>query len=163
MRPDYVRRWEDLEIIPGALRALARLTAAGFELIVLSNQSAIGRGLVKRETVDDINQRLAEVIQTSGGRITEFLICPHAPADGCDCRKPAPGLLLRARDELGADLENAVLVGDQLSDMEAARAAGCQAILVAPDAHETRRLDRDGYRVAGSLSQAVDLILEAGR
>jgi D-glycero-D-manno-heptose 1,7-bisphosphate phosphatase len=146
MRPDYVRRWEDLEILPGVLQALARLTAAGLELIVLTNQSAIGRGLVTHETVDGINRRLAQVIEASGGRITAFLVCPHAPADGCGCRKPAPGLLWRARDELAVDLERAILVGDQPSDIEAARAAGCRAILIDPN----------GPR---SLAEAADLIL----
>jgi D-glycero-D-manno-heptose 1,7-bisphosphate phosphatase len=159
MRPDYVRRWEDVDIIPGALNALARLTAAGFDLIVLTNQSAIGRGLVSRQTVDDIHQWLAGVIQAGGGRITAFLICPHAPAAVCGCRKPAPGLLLRARDELGVDLERAILVGDQLSDAEAARAAGCRAILIDPGGHQAAQVQWEGCQVAGSLSQAVDLIL----
>ena len=165
MRPDYVRRWEDVEIIPGALNALARLTAAGRELIVLTNQSAIGRGLVSRQTVDDIHLRLTQAIEASGGRITEFLICPHAPAEACDCRKPAPGLLLRARDELGVDLERAILVGDQPSDIEAARAAGCRAILIDPGPHpDSPPQPGEGnapgvMRVAGSLAEAVDLIL----
>ena len=159
MRPDYVRRWEDVEIIPGALPAMARLTAAGHELIILTNQSAIGRGLVSRQTVDEINQRLAGVVEANDGRIRTFLVCPHAPADACDCRKPAPGLLLRARDELGVDLERAVLVGDQLSDVEAARAAGCGAILLDPDGHLAPHVQWDGCQVAMSLSDAVDLIL----
>jgi D-glycero-D-manno-heptose 1,7-bisphosphate phosphatase len=159
MRPDYVRRWEDVEIMPGALPALARLSAAGCELMILTNQSAIGRGLVSRQTVDDINRRLAAVIEAGGGRIRAFLVCPHAPADACDCRKPAPGLLLRARDELGIDLARAVLVGDQLSDIEAARAAGCRAILLDPDGRQAARVDWEGCQVAGSLSDAVDLIL----
>src|SRR5438874_2093906 len=123
MRSDYVKRWEELEIVPGALPALGRLSAGGCELIVLTNQSAIGRGLVSRQTVDEIHRRLAQAIEASGGRVREFLVCPHTPSDGCGCRKPAPGLLIRARDEFGVDLSNAVLVGDQLSDVAAARAA----------------------------------------
>jgi D-glycero-D-manno-heptose 1,7-bisphosphate phosphatase len=157
MRPNYVRRWEEIEILPGALQALARLTAAGLDLIVLTNQSAIGRGLVSRETVDGINRRLAEAVEASGGRLTEFLICPHAPAEACDCRKPAPGLLLRARDELGVDLERAILIGDQRSDIEAARAAGCRAILIDPDGPQ--RPAAAGYRTARSLAEAAELIL----
>jgi len=159
MRSDYVKRWEELEIVPGALPALGRLSAGGCELIVLTNQSAIGRGLVSRQTVDEIHRRLAQAIEASGGRVREFLVCPHTPSDGCGCRKPAPGLLIRARDEFGVDLSNAVLVGDQLSDVAAARAAGCRAILLDPTGELAAGLGGDGYVVAGSLSDAADIIL----
>jgi D-glycero-D-manno-heptose 1,7-bisphosphate phosphatase len=159
MRRDYVRRWEDIELLPGSLEALARLTAAGCDLVVLTNQSAIGRGLVSRATVDDINRRLAEAVEQRGGRIRSFLICPHAPADGCDCRKPRPGLLLRARDELGIDLSGAVMIGDQMSDVDAAHAAGCFAILIDPERAGSRLVGPDGTRVAATLGEAADLIL----
>jgi len=159
MRPDYVKRWEELEIVPDALPALARLSAGGCELIVLTNQSAIGRGLVSRQTVDEMHRRLAETIEAGGGRVREFLICPHTPTDACGCRKPAPGLLIRARDELGVDLSKAVLVGDQLSDIEAARAAGCRAILLDPTGEMAAEMRGDGFVVAGSLSDAADIIL----
>lgn len=159
MRPDYVKRWEEVEIIPGSLDTLARLSRRGCELIVLTNQSAIGRGLVTRETVDEIHDRMASLIEGRGGKIRDFLVCPHTPADGCDCRKPAPGLLLRARDELGVDLTDAVMVGDQLSDIEAARAAGCRAILIDP-AGDTARGPGDAWMLVRSLSEAADLILQ---
>ncbi len=164
VRPDYVKRWEELELLPGALDALARLERAGCEVVVLTNQSVISRGLLSREAVDEIHGRLSAVVQRAGGRIHAFLICPHAPGDGCTCRKPAPGLLLRARDELGVDLSRAVMVGDQPSDMEAARAVGCPAILVDPDGDPAARALLDpgavaGNAVAGSLLEAADLIL----
>jgi len=159
MRPDYVKRWEEVEILPGTLDALARLSAAGCDLIVLTNQSAIGRGLVSRETVDEIHRKMAALVEAHGGRIRAFLVCPHTPADACDCRKPAPGLLLRARDELGVDLADAVMVGDQLSDVGAAQAAGCRAILLDPDGH-TARNPTDAWMRARNLSEAADLILE---
>jgi D-glycero-D-manno-heptose 1,7-bisphosphate phosphatase len=159
MRPDYVKRWEEVEIIPGSLDTLARLSRGGCELIVLTNQSAIGRGLVTRETVDKIHDRMASLIEGRGGKIRDFLVCPHTPADACACRKPAPGLLIRARDELGVDLSNAVMLGDQLSDVEAARAAGCRAILIDPAGHRARK-PTDGWTLARSLSEAADLILQ---
>jgi D-glycero-D-manno-heptose 1,7-bisphosphate phosphatase len=159
MRPDYVKRWEEVEIIPGSLDALARLSRGGCQLIVLTNQSAIGRGLVSRKTVDDIHDRMASLIAERGGKIRAFLVCPHTPADACDCRKPAPGLLLRARDELGVDLAHAVMVGDQRSDVEAARAAGCRAILLGSDGGTTRKPD-DPWTSARTLSEAADLILQ---
>ena len=159
MRPDYVKRWEEVEILPGSLETLARLSRGGCELIVLTNQSAIGRGLVSLETVRDIHARMASLVEERGGKIRAFLICPHTPADACDCRKPAPGLFLRARDELGIDLANAVMVGDQRSDVEAARAAGCRAILLDPDGDTARRPDA-AWTTARSLSEAADLILQ---
>lgn len=160
MRPDHVKSWEELELLPGAVEALARLTRAGCRLVVLTNQSAIGRGLITREQVDQIHDRLDAVVARAGGRIDAYLLCPHTPLDGCACRKPAPGLLLRARDELGIDLTRAVLIGDQLSDLDAARAAGCRAILVDPDPGVRDGGRLDGQAVAGSLIEATDLILE---
>jgi len=159
MRLDYVRRWEDVELLPGSLEALARLTAAGYDLVVLTNQSAIGRRLVTRAVVDEINRRLAEAAEQLGGRIRAFLVCPHAPADDCDCRKPRPGLLLRAQDELGIDLSRAVMIGDQLSDVAAARAAGCPAILVDPERADSGRPTESGVRLARTLGEAADMIL----
>lgn len=159
MRPDYVRRWEELELLPGAIDALVRLERAGCEVVVLTNQSAIGRGLLSREAVDEIHARLSAVVERAGGRIHAFLLCPHAPAEGCACRKPAPGLLLRARDELGVDLSTAVMVGDQPSDVAAARAVGCPAILIDPDGERAAGAAMDPGAVAGSLLEAADLIL----
>jgi D-glycero-D-manno-heptose 1,7-bisphosphate phosphatase len=159
MLPDHVKSWQEFEVLPGALEALARLTAAGLDIVVLTNQSAIGRGLVSRQTVDEIHRRLIELVRRRGGDIRAFLICPHAPADHCDCRKPAPGLLFRARDELGIDLSMAVMIGDQLSDVDAALAAGCRAIQIRPDIGAGETASRDGCPVVGSLPEAADLIL----
>ena len=131
-RRDYVKSLEEFEILPGAVEAIARLSSQR-RVIVLTNQSAIGRGLVPFETVLAMHSRLAELVAEAGGKIDGFVICPHTPSDGCSCRKPAPGLFYRARDELGADLAGAVMVGDQPSDAEAAQAAGLKALLVGPE------------------------------
>jgi D-glycero-D-manno-heptose 1,7-bisphosphate phosphatase len=163
MRPDYVRRWEEVELLEGSLEALARFTAAGYELVVLTNQSAIGRGLVSRAQVDEINRRLADSIARRGGRIRAFLVCPHTPADDCDCRKPRPGLLLQARDGLGIDLSTAVMIGDKPTDVDAARAAGCPAILVDPGHVSMGQPDAEGVRIVRTLGEAADLILGVGR
>jgi histidinol-phosphate phosphatase family protein len=159
MRPDYVKRWEEMELLPGAVEALARLSRAGCRLVVLTNQSAIGRGILTHEGVDEIHQRLDAVVKEAGGRIDAYLVCPHAPADACACRKPAPGLLLRARDELGVDLGRAVLIGDQPSDLEAAEAARCDAILVDPEGRLEAGSRLSGELVVRSLAEATDLIL----
>lgn len=159
MRRDYVKRWEELELLPGSLDAIARLVAAGREIVVLSNQSAIGRGLVSLETVEEINRRLRAAIERNGGAVRAFLVCPHRPEDGCTCRKPRPGLFLRARDELGVDLASAVMIGDQASDMEAARAAGCKAILVDPEGDVAGGSSHPSWPVVRNLAEATELIL----
>lgn len=129
-RSDYVKTWDEFQFLPGALEALRRLAQLGWLAIVVSNQSAIGRGLVAQETVEQIHRQMLEAVSRAGGIIHHVLYCPHHPADNCDCRKPRPGLLLRASKHLQVDLSRSILIGDALSDVEAARAAGCQPILV---------------------------------
>ena len=157
MRTDYVRRWEEFEILPGALDAIARVSRSGREVIVLTNQSAISRQLVSRDVVDQIHDRLAKLVAARGGRIRAFLVCPHGPDDGCDCRKPLPGLFFRARDELGIDLAEAVMIGDQTSDLQAANAAGCDAILVDAAAVGAGNLE-NGFARVKNLVEAAQLI-----
>lgn len=156
-RPDYVKGWAEVEIIPGAFEALARLRSAGAQVLVATNQSAVGRGIIGRDAVDEIHGRLADIAEHHGARIDAFLVCPHRPEDGCFCRKPKPGLLLEAQLERGVDLESAFMVGDQVSDGLAAVAAGCTPILLGD-----RPVDATApWRVVPSLSDAVDLILES--
>ena len=153
-RDDYVKAWDEVEVLPGAAEAVARLCAAGYRVGVVTNQSAVGRGLMSMDTLDGIHRGLDAVVGAAGGAIDVFLVCPHRPDDGCDCRKPRPGLLLRAGLRLGVDLASTALVGDQPSDIAAALAAGCRPILVGADAGASH-----GCAVATDLAAAVDLIL----
>jgi histidinol-phosphate phosphatase family protein len=157
-RPDYVKGWGEVEIVPGAFAALARLRSAGARILVATNQSVVGRGIVRRETVDEIHDRLAHVAQDQGAGIDGFLVCPHRPDDGCVCRKPKPGLLLQAQHERGLDLSRAYMVGDQASDALAALAAGCTPILLGDEAPSV-----EGALRARNLGEAVDLILDGSR
>jgi D-glycero-D-manno-heptose 1,7-bisphosphate phosphatase len=157
-RPGYVKSWAEVEILPGALAALARLAAAGARIFVATNQSAVGRGIVSRDVVDDIHARLASAAAAHGARIDDFLVCPHRPDDGCSCRKPKPGLLLQAQRDRGLDLSKAYMVGDQASDALTGIAAGCTPILLGDEAPSVETSWR-----APTLSGAVDLILDASR
>lgn len=112
--------------MPGAARAVRRLRDRGAPLGVASNQSGIGRGLITRAQVDAVNDRVADLL----GPIDVWEICPHVAADGCTCRKPRPGMLLRVAERLGVDPAGMVFIGDIGADMAAARAAGARAILV---------------------------------
>lgn len=134
-RPGYVKRWEEFEFLPGALEALRRLADLGAEVIVVSNQSAVGRGLASHEAVEDIHRRMIAEAGAGGGRISKACFCPHAPWEGCGCRKPKPGLLVRAAEDLGVDLARAFMVGDAPTDMEAALAAGCRPVWISRDGH----------------------------
>ena len=163
-RTDYCRSWEEVVILPGALQALARAQGTSYAVVIITNQSAVGRGLVDRETTDDINVRLVAAIRAAGGRGDGVYMCPHAPEDGCACRKPKPGLLLQASRDLSLDLLRSVLIGDSLSDIEAARAAGVgRAMLVRTGRGlEQLALARatgvGDFAVFADLSEALDVV-----
>ncbi|MFJ4219405.1 D-glycero-alpha-D-manno-heptose-1,7-bisphosphate 7-phosphatase [Curtobacterium luteum] len=140
--------------VPGAHRAVERARAAGLRLGVVTNQSAIAKGLATREQVDATNARVDELV----GPFDVWCVCPHDAADGCDCRKPRPGMVLRAAEVLGVPAAELVVVGDIGADVEAARAAGAQGILVPTP--RTRQEEVDAAEtVAATLDDAVTLVL----
>lgn len=123
-RDEYVRSWEDVAFLPGALTSLARLAKSPYKIIMITNQSAVGRKIISFETAFEINHRIVKVITKAGGRIDGVYLCPHAPDDHCLCRKPLPGLLLQAQDEHQIDFLSSCLIGDAISDLQAAYSAG---------------------------------------
>ncbi len=129
-RADYVKSTAEVEFLPGALAAVARATRAGWPVVVITNQSIIGRGLVTAETVAGINALIAQQVEAAGGRLAGIYVCPHAPTQGCACRKPLPGLLHQAAEALGLALPASVMIGDAHSDAQAGLAAGTRAVLV---------------------------------
>jgi D-glycero-D-manno-heptose 1,7-bisphosphate phosphatase len=129
-RADYVKGWDEFEFLPGVLAALAQLATLNVPIVVITNQSAVGRGIVSPQTIHDLHQRACQIIEANGGRINDFLICPHHPDLGCSCRKPKPGLLFQAAAKYQLELAKCVFVGDAVTDYQAAEAAGCPAILV---------------------------------
>jgi histidinol-phosphate phosphatase family protein len=145
-----------VEPVPGAAEALARLRAAGVATAVVSNQSGIARGLVSEAEVRAVNARVEELL----GPLGPWAWCPHAPGDGCDCRKPAPGLILRAAERLGVEPERCVVIGDIGADVEAARAAGARAILVPTAVTRPEEIAAAG-EVAPDLPSAVERALGA--
>lgn len=129
-REDYVKSWDEVEFIPGSIDAVAALSTAGYPIFIVTNQSAVGRGVITREELDEIHALMLNALEARGARIEEILVCPHTPADACDCRKPLPGMLVRAAARHGIDLTGSFLVGDAESDVQTAAAAGCAAVLV---------------------------------
>ncbi len=143
-----------VEPVPGAAAALARLRAAGVPTAVVSNQSGIARGLVTETQVRAVNARVEQLL----GPLGPWAWCPHGPDDGCGCRKPAPGLILRAAERLGVDPARCVVIGDIGADVQAARAAGARAILV-PTAVTRAEEIAAADEVAPDLGSAVDRAL----
>ncbi len=167
-RPDYVRRWDQFEFLPGALEALRDLARKGLPVLVVSNQSAVGRGLMSSWDLEEINTRMLELVTAAGGRIDGAYYCPHAPEAGCACRKPAPGLLLEAMQRFGVDPGRSCLVGDGVADMLAAREVGIPSILVLTGRGQETLVDprlRDCpiTYIAVDLRESVDWLLHRGR
>jgi D-glycero-D-manno-heptose 1,7-bisphosphate phosphatase len=128
--PTYVREWDEVKVFPKAVEACRILTELGIPLVVVTNQAGVGRKILSLEHVETMNARILSEIEKGGGRFTAAYICPHHPDDGCDCRKPLPGMLLRAAAEHSLDLTNAAMVGDGVTDLLAASAAGVYGVLV---------------------------------
>jgi D-glycero-D-manno-heptose 1,7-bisphosphate phosphatase len=141
-----------LEILPGSAEACATLRGAGFLLIVVTNQPDIARGTRTREDVEALNRRLSELLP-----LDEIRVCPHDDRDGCDCRKPSPGLLLAAARDRSIDLGRSVMVGDRRRDIESGQRAGCWTVFV-DYGYSERRPERPDLTVR-SLGEAVPWIL----
>lgn len=129
-RSDYVKSWEEFQFLPGAKDSLVKLAKLGLPIIVITNQSAIGRKIISASTVEDIHRRMVAEIESCGGRIDKVLYCPHQPDDECNCRKPEPGMLQQAASEMKLDLCNSYMVGDATSDLIAGLRVGCHTFLV---------------------------------
>lgn len=127
-RPDYVRRWEQVEIFPQAVNALGQLADSPYAIVLVTNQSAIGRGIISLEQAHSINTRLTEAIVHFGGRVDGVFMCPHKPDDLCTCRKPNPGLLQQAAEALSLDLTQSIMIGDAYTDLLAGQRAGVAQI-----------------------------------
>jgi histidinol-phosphate phosphatase family protein len=166
LAPDngYVTRWEEFRFLSSALEAIRRLTENGYRVVVVSNQSCIGRGLVTHEDIRQIHRLMEEKIAESGGKVEAIYYCPHKPGDECSCRKPRPGMFLAAMEDLGVDLVQSVFVGDSVSDLLAADKIHATSILVRTG-HGTQAEEQLGPGVVeptlivDDLAQAVDWII----
>lgn len=164
-RPDYVKAWEEVEVFPHTFTAMRKLAQTGRPIVMVTNQSAVGRGIITAGFVDEIHRRLIAEVEANGGRIDAVYFCPHHPQETCDCRKPLPGMLLQAAREHNLDLNASFLVGDAVSDIETARAVGTQGVLVRTGRGEeqaallTAEHGNWNVPVVPDLDAAVDYIL----
>jgi histidinol-phosphate phosphatase family protein len=123
----------DVRLLDGALRGMAHIARAGWCLVLVSNQSGVGRGLVSREQAEAVHRQMVDELGAGGVSLDGAYYCLHAPDDGCECRKPSPALLLQASQDLGLDLSRSILVGDRESDLEAGQRAGCRVVAFGPN------------------------------
>ena len=160
----YVHRWEDFAFLPGVIDALRRLQQKGYLLVVITNQSAVARGLCAEADVLALHERMRAFLHGQGIELAGIYYCPHHPQGSvarytraCACRKPEPGMILRAAQEHGIDLARSLLVGDKLSDLEAGRAAGIPSLyLVVLPGQEKDLTAFPGAEQVSSLEEVVE-------
>lgn len=126
----YCCRPEDVSLLPEAAKAIALLNGAGMPVVIVTNQSGISRGYFDWRTLEAIHEELRRALTRERARVDAIYVCPHHPDDGCACRKPQPGLLLRAARDLNLELSSSYMVGDQRKDILAGHACGCTTVLV---------------------------------
>lgn len=146
---EFIKTAEEWRPIDGSIEAIAKLSKAGFTVAVATNQSGIGRRLIGPPALDAMHDKLRALVAAAGGDLGHIVYCPHHPDDGCECRKPAPGLLRRLSREYGVPLDGAPVIGDSLRDLDAARAVNARPILV---------LTGDGERTAARLRERGDSV-----
>ena len=146
------RSLDDFRIYPGAAESARCLKDAGYSLVVVTNQPDVGNGLVEKTTVEEMHRRLRDAIP-----LDAIEVCYHSNADNCDCRKPKPGMLLRAAKRMNLDCSRSIMIGDRWSDVEAAKAAGCKSIFIDLNYRDRRPTDPDF--VVSSFIEAADVIL----
>lgn len=126
----FIKSPEEWQPIAGSLEAIALLNQHGFKVVVISNQSGLARGLFDRDMLAKIHAKMQRMVAEQGGKIDAVYFCPHGPEDGCNCRKPKPGMLEAFAREHRANLADIALIGDSLVDIKAAQAAGAKPMLV---------------------------------
>jgi D-glycero-D-manno-heptose 1,7-bisphosphate phosphatase len=162
----HLRRIEDIELIPGASEAIARINRAGIPAIIITNQSAVARGWLTEEQVQELQEEVDRQFQARNAHFNGFYFCPHHPEIGnsvykirCECRKPKPGLILKAAREKDLDLNRSVMIGNSESDVLAGRAAGCQTVLFTSTQQGTEGATTADY-IASEIGQAISWAME---
>jgi len=168
--PDHVKSVTEWRPLPGSIAAIARLGQAGYRVVVATNQSGLARGLFGLDELEAIHAKMIAMVEAAGGTIDGIFYCPHGPDAGCDCRKPAPGLLDAIARELGVELHGVPLIGDSLRDLQAGLARGCLPILVRtgkghdtePKLAEQPQTALRNAPVFDDLAQATEFVLAQG-
>lgn len=156
----YLDDADRLRLFPKAASGIARLKKAGFKVIVITNQSGVGRGLFSEETLGRIHTKLAEMLEDEGVELDGLYYCPHKPDDGCSCRKPATGMIDMASEDMDISIGESYVVGDDVADIDLARNAGARSVLVLTGHGMGSRSIANPDAVASDFTEAVDWILK---
>ncbi len=162
-REDYVKSWEEFEFLPGSWEAIRQVNEAGLKAIVVSNQSAVGRGIITQEDLQSIHEKMVEELSRHGAKVDGIYFCPHTPEAGCLCRKPRTGMFEKAAHRLGLLLQGSYLIGDAECDMRAGRKIMSTTVLVRTGRGREVDLTDTHYcpdHIAEDLPHAVAYILE---
>jgi D-glycero-D-manno-heptose 1,7-bisphosphate phosphatase len=157
---NYLSDPGELELIPGAAEALKRLHEAGWGICVVTNQAGIARGYFDMRDLENVHQRLAEILARFGVKLDGIYLCPHGPNDGCSCRKPLPGMIHQAMAAHGFDPRQAWVIGDKEVDVGLGHAVGAKSILVRTGYGKLHESATHADFVANDLAGAVDLIVQ---
>lgn len=149
-----------LELIPTVAEGIKKLNDAGIPVIVITNQSGIGRGYFTEQQLGSIHQKMEDLLAEQGARVNDIFYCPHLPDSGCDCRKPRPGMLLQAQEEYGFDLKRSFVIGDRMLDVEMAHAVGAKAVLV-PEPGNQYRVEKEIENSLETPDYATDTFTNA--
>ena len=155
----YLSDPDQLELIPGSGEAIARLNKAGWGVVIVTNQSGIGRGYFDLDRLAQIHARLHELLAAHNAHVDLIEVCPHGPDSDCLCRKPLPGMVLRAADQLGFDPKRAIVVGDKEADIGLGHAVGATAFLVRTGYGQSQEATTKADYVVDNLAAAVELAL----
>jgi len=170
-RDDHVKAPEELDPLPGALEAVARLNHSGWHTVLATNQAGIGRGLLDMASLNAVHLRLNQLLAEKGGRLDAAFFCPHTPEEGCDCRKPLPGLIRQIGERFDVELPEVHMVGASLTDLQTAQNAGCipHLVLSGPlgvlEPHQLQEVlaGVPGARVHADLAACAEAIIQEGR
>ncbi len=161
--PGYLSQARQFRFLPKVRHALRMLSENGLELFVISNQSGIGRGLITREQLDEIHQKMTRELKKSGVALRGIFVCPHSPLDACQCRKPSPKLVLKAVRAHRIDLWNSYFVGDKITDVETGMRAGLQTVLLTGGKSKANAKQAgivEPHHIAGNLLEAAKWIVQ---
>ena len=159
----FIKTPDEWKPIPGSLEAIAHLTQAGYRVVVATNQSGIGRGLLDMVSFNAINDKMCKAVGQVGGRIDAMFFCPHANTDNCSCRKPATGMFKEIAERFGLDLKGVPAIGDSLRDLQCAAAVGALPVLVLTGKGKKTKAEGglpENTQIFADLSAAVDALTQ---
>jgi len=154
----YLHKIEDFQFIDGVFDACLNLQSLGFELVVITNQSGIGRGYYSKDEFHTVNDWMLQQFNNQGVNILDVFFCPHGPEDGCSCRKPKPGMLLTAKEKYDIDMSQSWMIGDKEADVSAANAAGINNTILVKSGHDIDEENSNTKYVLDSIKQAQTVI-----